>query len=118
MEDLIIEIPKEHKEPLTERFNAENAETSAPVGHFIIRKSCSLCEKYHEFGTCRKCPFTKFCKKVKNITGCQLWISRAIGDKHFRMDEHFIMWNKSEDKEVRKELKLLKKEATKLIRWV
>ena len=115
MKDLTVEIPRKYKKALTERFSLKNARKSR-WGTWEIKKSCPLCKDYHIRGNC-VCPFIKF--EMINV-GCLVWVGTLLKfSYHFHiLHIQQIWWDEVNDKQARKELKLLKKKARELIKWV
>lgn len=115
MKDLTVEIPKKYKKALIERFSLKNAKLKVD-GTWEIRKPCPLCKDYRSRGTCRECPFSKFGNMLQD--GCLLWTEDLVQWHVLQIYITRIWWYGGNDKQARKQLKLLKKKARKLIKWV
>lgn len=123
MKDLTIEIPKKYKKALIERFSLKNA-VKEKIGVvekeeeyiWTINKKCPLCKIFLPPNRCGKCPFIKF-----GQSGCLKWMEELLGpEPKWRISPGVmcIWWCSEDDKKARKEMKLLKKKARKLITWV
>ena len=114
MKDLTVEIPKKYKKALIERFSLKNAKEMRRMCLFRIEKKCPLCSDYLVH-VCKGCPFRKFSLEI----GCIVWVKNLIEYPFFIMGHtDHIEWYVQDDKKARKQLKLLKKKARKLIKWV
>lgn len=125
MKDLTVEIPKKYKKALIERFSLKNARKVAGK-MWEIRKRCPLCL---DFSDCYSCPFGRFRNLLQTkpnfhiIAGCISWMTQLINlDLYHQPIIHInaccIWWHNAKDLYARKQLKLLKKKARKLIKWV
>lgn len=115
MKDLTVEIPRKYKKALTERFSLKNARKNEELwgDYWLIMKECSLCKNHID---CEECPFTKF---RGNSYGCIVWINKILIPHHsFHLHIDAIEWGEEDNKQARKQLKLLKKKARELIKWV
>ena len=106
---LEVEIPKEFKKELSERFNERNARDCQ------INVYCPLCRKYK--GKCKECPFGKF-EKEERIGGCEEWIEAILGEKPiFCLSYDKIFWNTITAKRAKEQLRQLREKAEQLIKW-
>ena len=80
----------------------------------MIDRRCPLCKNY---SFCAECPFRKF-KMKSPLAGCEVWMTWLIKPSVMNIWAENIWWHDEYDKKARKELKLLKKKARELIKWV
>jgi len=116
--DLIVEIPKKFKKQLEKRFDETKFEENKDriINIKINTTSCPLCAFYKR---CSKCPFYKF---SFSRVGCRSWIEEILFKKYenicFHFDGENIFYFKNQEKRAIKQLKYLKKQAKKYIRWM
>lgn len=112
----IIKIEKRFEENLRKRFNDNNARRERDM--YSIKTSCELCESYIS-GFCEECPFD-FLRSSAVFFGCVAFIIMITRTNNLPIDINVsgIVWNTSKDKEARAFLKLLYKEAKKIIKFV
>ena len=118
MKDLTVEIPRKYKKALLERFSLKNAR-KGKSWMWKIKKPCPLCKKYFNKSgkwICEECPFFIFDSAFS--LGCLNWINDLIDTAFIEITFDEIDWYTHNDKQARKELKLLKKKAKELIKWV
>ena len=105
-EKLIVEIPKEYKDNLNERWQLENWKWDIEIRLWFPKIKCELCETF-EGNNCQNCLFKKFGKNER--CGCIYWIRLLV--PKFR-------YGQASPVKFKAMINKLRREAIKYIKWV
>lgn len=118
-----IKIDKKYKADLVKRFNLRRAKLmSHRKGlYYVIQVGCPLCRDYFNYGSgrCDGCPFEKL-ESNNRVKGCEVFIDKFIKkkDRRFWTCISTVWWKKEDDKIARRQIRVLKEEAKKLLVFV
>jgi hypothetical protein len=121
MEDLKVKIRKIFREELERKFNIENVKYDSIFERYEINVRCTFCLVYDcmGFGS-NVCPFVRFKTESRKDRGCVNWMLKVTGFEKLpiKLGWLSLYWYKRDNKQARRFLVLLRKQARKYIEFV